>query len=191
MYVVSFTIFNVHTYFPVSHLVPVPWQPTSWPLVDTIGADRTQTLVTTLRVISPPTMREYRCCCLTGSWDSSWSHHRPPGIITSWVSFTMVAEYFTLLSHFHNGLSTYYYWQVRSEEQSDQGLHCLLSISMSEYLRGNTAIQDHLIANLYLKSSCRAPDKRDIEHNSKKIFLISQWKHMLWHLIRIVSVGGF
>lgn len=71
--------------FPVSLQGPAPLLPTSWPLAGTTGVARTRTQATTPRVISPRTMRGYRCYCLIDSLASSWCQHKPPGTTTLWV----------------------------------------------------------------------------------------------------------
>lgn len=65
---------------------PVRSQPTNWPPVATSGVGRIQTRATTLKATCHPIMRECRCCCLIGSWASSWYLGRVHGTITSWVS---------------------------------------------------------------------------------------------------------
>ena len=50
-------------------------------------------------------------------------------------------------------------------------------------------------SSVKVKTTCvswnRAPDKRGIEDNAKIFFLISQWNHMLWPLLKLSQCDNF
>ena len=65
-----------------------------------------------------------------------------------------------------------------------------IALWVSERLKLNRALA--VLSAIGLKGMyIRAPDWRAIEANSKIIFLVSEWKYMLWPLIRTASVRQF